>query len=129
VKFPSVLIYDIAGKGFTRFTGSPSLENVPLVQGETVAARFFIFDQKPSMDLLAPPDPETPLPALPVVKTIPEAVDRVYWYLLGRAPSPAERRIASEGLSDASQPGRPSADGLADLMWAVLMSPEFQFIR
>jgi mono/diheme cytochrome c family protein len=129
VKFPSVLIYDIAGKGFTRFTGLPSLENVPLVQGETVAARFFIFDQKPSMDLLAPPDPETPLPPLPVVKTISEAIDRVYWYLLGRAPSPAERQIASDGLRDPSQPGRPSADGLADLMWAVLMSPEFQFIR
>jgi hypothetical protein len=129
VKFPSVVVYDIAGKGFTRFTGLPSIENVQLAQGETVNARFFIFDQRPSMDLLAPPSPETPLPPGPVLKTIPETVDRVYWYLLGRAPSPAERRIASAGLRDPSHPGRPDADGLADLLWSVLMSPEFQFIR
>jgi hypothetical protein len=129
VKFPSVLVYDIAGKGFTRFEGVPLMENVALVQGETVNGRFFVFDQQPSMDRLAPPNPATPLPAGPVLTTIPQTVDRVYWYLLGRAPSPDERRIASNALLDASRPGKPSAQGLADLLWAVTMSPEFQFIR
>jgi mono/diheme cytochrome c family protein len=129
VKFPSVLVYDIAGKGFTRFEGVPTLENVPLTTGENVTARFFIFDQQPSMDRLVPPSPETPLPPGPVVKTIPEAVDRVYAYLLGRAPSTAEREIASAALVDPSRPGHPSAEGLADLLWSILMTPEFQLIR
>ena len=129
VKFPSVLVYDISGKGFTRFHGAPSLENVQYNQGEAVTARFFVFDQQPSMDRLVPPVPGTPLPAQRTLKTIPETVDYVYLYALGRAPSPAERQIAEAALSDAAHPGQPSADGLADLLWAILMTPEFQFIR
>jgi Protein of unknown function (DUF1549)/Protein of unknown function (DUF1553)/Planctomycete cytochrome C len=129
VKFPSVLVYDIGGRGFTRFRGAPGLEDVPLVQGETVQARFFVFDQQPSMDRLVPPNPATPLPELPVLKTVPQVIDRVYWYALGRAPSAAERHIAETALSDSSNPNRPSPDGLADLLWAVLMTPEFQMIR
>ncbi len=62
VKFPSVLVYDIAGHHFAKFEGAPALENVPLVQGETVTARYFVFDQKPDMDRLAPPVGATPLP-------------------------------------------------------------------
>jgi hypothetical protein len=75
-----------------------------------------------------PPNPETPLAANPVLSTVADAVDRVYWYALGRGPSDAERRIAAGALRD---PGseKPSADGLADLLWAVMMTPEFQLIR
>ena len=129
VKFPSVVVYDIGGKGFTRFTGLPSLERVEMARGEGVTARFFVFDQKPSMDRLAPPAPPTPLPPGPILKTIPETVDRVYWYLLGRNPSAAEVRIAIAALRDPAHPDRPSASGLADLLWALLMSPEFQLVR
>jgi hypothetical protein len=129
VKFPSVLIYDIGGRGFTHFRGAPGLEDVSLVQGESVRARFFVFDQQPSMDRLVPPNPATPLPEPRALKTIPAVVDRVYWYALSRAPSGAERRIAEAALSDPANRGRPSADGLADLLWAVLMTPEFQIIR
>lgn len=129
VKFPSVVVYDISGKGFTRFQGAPSLETVQYNQGEAVLARFFVFDQQPSMDRLVPPVPGTPLPPEPTLKTIPETVDYVYWYALGRAPSPAERQIAEAALNDPAHPGQPSADGLADLLWAILMTPEFQFIR
>jgi hypothetical protein len=129
VKFPSVVVYNIAGKGFARFHGAPSLENVVLTQGEGVNARFFVFDQQPSMDRLVPPNPETPLPTNPVLTTIPQTVDRVYWYALGRAPTGAERQIAEAALADPANPGHPSADGLADLLWSIMMTPEFQFIR
>ncbi len=132
VKFPSVVVYDIAGKGFTRFQGAPAMENPAnnaAFGGGSVSARFFVFDRKPSLDRLAPPDPETPLVAGPVLQTISETVDRVYWYALGRAPSAAERQIAEAALRDPSHPGKPSADGLTDLLWAVMMTPEFQFIR
>ncbi len=129
VKFPSELVYDISGRGFTAFEGIPFFENKPLIQGEGVTGRFFVFDQKPSLDRLAPPTPDTPVPALPVLETSAEAVDRVYRYLLDRAPSPAERAVGIAALSDHSHPGRPSAEGLADLLWSVIMSPEFQFIR
>ena len=129
VKLNSVLVYDIAGKGFTRFQAAPGHEPVPLIQGESVQARFFVFDRQPAMDRLVPPNPETPLPLAPAVKTVSEAVNRVYWYALGRAPLPAERRIAEAALRDPQLPAKPSADGLADLLWSVMMTPEFQLIR
>jgi hypothetical protein len=55
-------------------------------------------------------------------------VDRVFWYALMRPPSAEERAIAESGLRDPVRAGRVSADGLADLLWAVLMKPEFQLI-
>jgi hypothetical protein len=129
VKFPSMVSYDISHRGFTEFEGIPTFENIQLGQGENITGRFFVFDRKPTMDRLAPPAPETPLPPEPVVKTSAEAVDRVYWYLLGRAPSSAERQLAITALRDPAYPNRPSAAALADLLWSVMISPEFQFIR
>ena len=129
VKLSSVVVYDIAGKGFTHFKAAPGHEAIPLSQGETVLARFYVFDQQPSMDRLIPPNPETPLPAGPTLKTSAETVDRVYWYALGRAPKPVERRVAEGAMRDPSHPSKPSADGLADLLWSVLMTPEFQLVR
>jgi hypothetical protein len=122
VKLNSVLVYDIAGKGYTRLRGMPDLEGTPLIQGETVQTRFFVFDRQPNMDRLAPVDPTTPIPSGSVLKTSAEAEDRVFRYALGRAPSPEERQIADSAL------GQHSADDLADLLWAVLMKPEFQLI-
>jgi hypothetical protein len=128
-KTPSRLVIEIAGKGFTRFRGLAGLENVAaLAQGETVQGRFLIFDTEPDMDRLVPPAPATPLPASPRLTAIPQIVDRVFWYALGRAPSADERVLAEGALDDPARPGRATADGLADLLWAVMMKPEFQLI-
>jgi hypothetical protein len=129
VKDPSRLIYDIAGRGFTRLRGGVGLEHVAsLTQGETLLGRFLIFDTEPDMDRLVPPAPGTPLPPGPRLATISQVVDRVFWYALGRAPSADERSIAESTLRDQARPGRASPEGLADLLWAVLMKPEFQLI-
>jgi mono/diheme cytochrome c family protein len=130
VKNPSVLVYDIAGKGFTRFRGVVGLENPKSEIGSTLnpQIRFFVFDAAPNMERLIPPAPGTPLPAGATVTTATEAIDRVFWHLLGRAPTVAERRAAEGALRDPSGGTRPSAQGLADLLWAVTMKPEFQFI-
>jgi hypothetical protein len=128
-KAPSRLIYDISGRGFTRFRGMAGLENVAaLAQGETVLGRFLIFDTEPDMDRLVPPAPGTPLPADPAMTTAAQVVDRVFWYALGRAPSGEERAIAESVLHERARPGRVSTDGLADFLWAVIMKPEFQLI-
>jgi hypothetical protein len=127
---PSVLVYDVAGKGYTRLRGRVGLENPANEIGATLnpQVRFFIFDTEPDMERLVPPSPETPLPSPPPVREIAPVVERVFWHALGRAPSPEERRIAEAALTDAAGRGRASADGLADLLWAVLMKPEFQLI-
>src|SRR5712691_262097 len=129
VKTPSRLVYQISGRGFTRLRGVVGLENVSnLAQGETILGRFLIFGTEPDMDRLVPPAPGTPLPAGPRLSTATQVVDRVYWYALGRAPSADERTIALDALADATRPGRISAEGLADLLWAVMMKPEFQLV-
>lgn len=136
---PSVLVYDIAGRGFTRFRGVIGIENRPNDIGATLnpQLRFYVFDAAPNMERLLPPAPGAPLPEPEPLRTISEAIDRVFRHALGRAPSPAERRLAEDALrpplaparqADPSRGERPSAEGLADLLWAVLMKPEFQLI-
>ena len=69
-----------------------------------------------------------PLPAPSAVASVSEAVDRVFHHALGRPPSAGERSVAEAALRDPSRGTRPSAEGLADLLWAVTMKPEFQLI-
>ena len=130
VRPPSRLVYDISGRGFTRFRGGIALDNPRSEIGSTLnpAVRFFVFDAEPNMDRLLPPAPQPPLAAGPTLASVADAVDRVFIHALGRAPSPAERRIALSAISDPARAGRLSADGLADLLWALLMKPEFQLI-
>jgi len=75
-----------------------------------------------------PPAPGTPLPPGPRLTSAADVVDRLYRYALGRAPSADERAIALESLVDSTRPGRISPQGLADLLWAVMVKPEFQLI-
>uniref|UniRef100_Q01NB1 Cytochrome c domain-containing protein n=1 Tax=Solibacter usitatus (strain Ellin6076) TaxID=234267 RepID=Q01NB1_SOLUE len=120
VKTPSRLVYDIAGRGFTRLRGMVGIENREISSDINPRTRFFIFLEEPAMDRLTHVEPETPVPGLPPVKSAEEAVDRVFWYALGRAPSAGEREAAGDVM-------RP--EGLADLLWAVMMKPEFQLVR
>jgi hypothetical protein len=53
----------------------------------------------------------------------------VFQQALGRPPTAAERTIATAALRDPARGDRPSPQGLADLLWAVLMKPEVQLIR
>jgi hypothetical protein len=130
VKNPSRLVFDIGGKGFTRFYGMVGFENSAGEIGSTLnpQVRFFVFDGEPDPERVVPPVPGSPLPARPPLETVDAAIDHVFWSALGRSPSAEERRIAEAALRDPEHPGRPSPEGLADLLWAVMMKPEFQLI-
>jgi hypothetical protein len=130
VKNPSRLAYDIAGKGFTRFRATIGIENPANEIGSTLnpQLRFFVFDTEPNMERLLPPAPGTPFPAGTTLQTPGDVVDRVFRYALARAPSSGERAEAMSAIRDFDNVARLSPDGLADLLWAILMKPEFQFI-
>jgi hypothetical protein len=130
VKNPSVLVYDITGRGFTTFRGMIGLENPQRDIGSTLnpQLRFFVFDQAPNMERLLPPLPGAPLPPPPTLQSTAQAVDHVFRYALGRPPSDLERSAAASALQDPEGATRPSAAGLADLLWAIVMKPEFQLI-
>jgi hypothetical protein len=53
-----------------------------------------------------------------------EFVETLYLHALGRGPT-ADERATARGI--VGEP--PTADGLADLFWVVVMLPEFQLIR
>jgi hypothetical protein len=128
VKLSSMLEYDITGKGYRRLRGTPGFEPMQFGVGESVQAQFFIFDKTPSLDRLIPPHSGTPLPSGPVLKTKAQVENWVFEYALDRLPSGDERQIADAAIENPAKPGTPSPDGLADLLWAVVMKPEFQLI-
>ena len=130
VKNPSVLVYDITGRGFKTLRGFIGIENPQSEIGSTLnpQIRFFVFDRAPNMERLLPPAAGAPLPQPPELRTVTEVVDRVFRHALGRLPSAEERRAAERALRDPSGSERPLATGLADLLWALLMKPEFQLI-
>jgi hypothetical protein len=130
VKNSSRLVYDISGKGFTRFRGSLDVDNPRAEIGSTLnpALRFFVFDAEPNMSRLLPPAEGTPLPGPAPVTTVRAAVDHIFWSALGRAPSASERQVAEAAIADPARPGKASPEAVADLLWAVLMKPEFQLI-
>lgn len=53
-----------------------------------------------------------------------ELTERVYVRALCRRPTPEELKVAAELLGE-----KMTDDGVADLLWAVFMLPEFQIIR
>ena len=130
VRNPSRLVYDLAGKGFTRFRGKVDLENPRAEIGSTLnpALRFFVFDSAPDMDRLVPPAPDAPLPRATPRTSASDIVGRAFWLILGRAPSEAERLDAEAAIADPARPGHASAEGVADLLWVLMVKPEFQLI-
>lgn len=128
---PSVLEYDLTGRGFVRLRGAIGLANPRTEIGATLtpSVRFFVFGAAPDLDRLLPPRPTHPLPPPPSPADAGALVDRVFWQALGRAPSATERAIAERAVADPTRPGRLSPDGVADLLWALLMKPEFQLIH
>jgi hypothetical protein len=130
VKNPSVLVYDIAGRGFKTLRGVIGIENPQSEIGSTLnpQIRFFVFDKAPNMERLLPPAPGAPFPPPAELHGTHEVVDRVFRHALGRLPTDTERRTAEAALQDPAGSQRPFAPGLADLLWAIMMKPEFQLI-
>lgn len=116
----SDLVFDLRGKGYTRFRAVTGLEEKCLQSDISPSVRFFIFSEKPDREHMVHMEPSTPLPAQAVPKDPDQLVTRLWLEALGRDATPAERKLAREALA---QPG-----GLADLLWSLVMLPEFQLI-
>jgi hypothetical protein len=122
------LVYSIAGKGFVRFQGSVGLDTRCYTSEINPNVRYFVFDQKPDMDELIPVTGATPAALPPHMGSKDELVDRLFRHALGRLPSAAEKKIALDAVDDPQHPGQPCAAGVADLLWSLAMSPEFQLV-
>ena len=130
---PSVVVYDIAGRGFTRFRGVIGIENPRTDIGATLnpALRFYVFDVAPNLRAPAAADAGRAAAAAPrrsPPSTPPSIASS--GTPLGRPPTAGRAARRRGGAArDPAGGDRPSPKGLADLLWAVLMTPEFQIIE
>jgi hypothetical protein len=119
------MTWNIAGKGFTRFHANASIDERSKKSDIGPAVRFFVFTEKPNPDQLIRVEGKPVYQPPQKHWTSAELTERLYRHLLARTPTPAERSTAAQLLGGAA----PTASGVEDLLWALLMSPEFQYIH
>jgi hypothetical protein len=120
-KVPSDLTYDIKGKGYSRFRATFAVDESSLTSDITPAIRAFVFTEIPNRRQLVRVKGDRPVPEPPRLETPDQIISRIYQHALGRDPNDEERKIAVELLNS-------GAAGLEDLLWAIFLSPEFQYI-
>jgi hypothetical protein len=123
---PSQQVIDLDGKGYTRFRATAGVDQQSLPNDINPHVRFLVFTQEPDHHQLVRVEGEPPVVASQERAggdKLDNLVIRLYRNALARDPLPAERRVAREFL----KVKRP-VEGLQDLLWAIFLSPEFQYI-
>lgn len=126
----------IDGRAYRRFQADVAVDLRSQPSDIAPSVRFFVFQEKPDLERLVRIEGVSPLPAPPQPKTNDALVSYLYRYLLSRDPSTEERRLALTILtgdpntaSNLAAERVPATEGVEDLLWALLMSPEFQFLQ
>jgi hypothetical protein len=118
------LIYNIEGLNATRFRGSVAVDDSGQESDVGATVRLFVFGAEPDHQQLAKVSGERPVAMPAPVKSPDQAIQYCYRAVLARDPSPGEIAIARRYLGDG--PVQPA--GLEDLLWSLLLHPEFQYI-
>lgn len=116
----STVRLDLRGKGYTRFRATATLHKDHLRSDINPQVRFFLFASRPDPERLVPVAPGMPVPPPAGPFTPAQLIDRIYRHAYGRAPNAREAALAVQASS--------TSPGLADLLWAIAVSPEFQTI-
>ena len=122
---PYEIVVPLPPGKFTRFHALVTIANVSADNEIMPVYRAFVFDRKPNLERLVPANNAPPTAPVPVPSSPEDLVRQIYRHALSRSPSPDELRISLNLLAPKSTIER---DGLQDLLWSVVMSPEFQFI-
>lgn len=123
MKAPSETVLKVPAKGYTRFQAVVGVDPSCLQSDINPNIRFFVFKEKPDPERLVQVGGKAPTPAITWKFTSDTLITRIFRHALGRDATPEERRLARTLLGE-----KPSPAGLADLLWAVAMLPEFQLI-
>lgn len=115
-KLPSTVVLDVP-RGATRLTATVGVDQSSLLSEINPRIRFFVFGEQPDPAQLYAVEGAPPVERAAVKKGA--LLDRIFRHALGRAPTAAEKKLA----------GKLDAPALEDTLWAIFLSPEFQFIR
>ena len=118
---PARIVYDIAGKGFTKFRASVGVDEACMRQDINARVRFFVFTQEPGSDDHVRTQGETPVDR-PRPGAGAAMVNQLFRHAVARDPDRAELARA-RNLADSGR------DGVEDLLWILFNSPEFQWIQ
>lgn len=117
---PSTLIVEVPPNA-ARFRATVGVDESSLASDINPRIRFFVFRQQPDARRLLPVEGEPPVVQPQPTTDTNRLVTTLYRHAFGRPPSNRERQIARQMAS--------STDGLEDLLWSLVLSPEFQYVR
>jgi len=88
------------------------------------AVRFFVFGKEPDAESLVRATGDAPMPVPTRLASANEASQRLYLQLLARKPNADEARLVKKYLAG----GKMAPAALEDLLWSLLLHPEFQYL-
>ena len=122
----SLISYPIEGLGLKRLTGAVGIDDASRTSDVSPNVRFFVFKEKPDLERLLRVSGDAPT-ALPQPSRDPKVlIDRLFWEALSRRPNPREVAVATKLLI---KDGNVTQGGLEDLIWSLIMHPEFQYVQ
>jgi hypothetical protein len=118
---PSTQVVDLQGSG-PYFEAKVAIDESSKVSDIGPSIRFFVFGADPDPKQYLAVDGEPPVARAAPTQDAEALISRVYRHALARLPRQAERQAAREFAVT-------TPDGLEDFLWAVALSPEFQYVR
>ena len=120
----SRLVIPLEGRGYVRIRGRVALDDRSTPDDIEGAVRFFIFGAEPDRERLVRISGSPPVPAPARLASVDDAGQRLYLQLLARKPNPEEARIVRSYFAG----GKLAPAPLEDLLWSLLLHPEFQYL-
>ncbi len=118
---PSTQAIDLS-KGARYFETKVGIDAASRASDINPRIRFFIFAEEPDPKQYFAVDGEPPVARFPPTQDADALIARVYRHALARPPREAETKAARD--FNVTTP-----DGLEDFLWAMALSPAFQFVR
>ncbi len=122
----SLILYPIEGLGLKRLTGAVGIDDDARTSEINPNVRFFVFTEKPDLERLlkVSGDPPTTLPK--PSRDAKVLIDQLFWEALSRKANPREAAVATKLVV---KDGKVTQGGLEDLIWSLIMHPEFQYVQ
>lgn len=122
-KLGTRLVFDVPS-GYNKLTATVWVSDASKASDINAQVRFFVFVSEPDRQRLVRLSPGSPAPAPPALRSTDEAITRFWRQILSRDPKPEERAEAAKLFTE----GKLTREGVEDLLWSLLMHPEFQYI-
>jgi hypothetical protein len=121
-KIGSRRVYEV-DPGFETLRAKVWISDASKASDINTSVRFFAFGSEPDMTRLVKVAGESPWPEAPKLTSVNQTIDYFWRGLLSRRPTNEERLTALELFPN----GKLQREGTEDLLWSLLMHPEFQF--